>query len=102
MIKLEMGKVGELGGGPKQETHIVINISELEKHSVNISILNIFNSAHHIKHEVSVCLLVLGAVEPVPVGAPQKRPAVPAEFLEQTALPTQAGDHYVGDPINSI
>lgn len=36
MIKLEMGKVGELGGGPKQETHIVINISELEKHSVNI------------------------------------------------------------------
>ena len=25
MIKLEMGKVGELGGGPKQETHIVIS-----------------------------------------------------------------------------
>ena len=58
--------------------------------------------SYHIKHEVSVCLLVLGAVEPVPVGAPQKRPAVAAEFLKQTALPTQAGDHYVGDPINSI
>ena len=31
MIKLEVGKVGELGGGSKQETQIVINISKLEE-----------------------------------------------------------------------
>ena len=62
---------------------------------VDISFL-ILNS--HIQHKVSLRLLVPGAVEAVPVGAPQEGPAVGAQSLQQRALPTQASDHDIGDP----
>ena len=52
----------------------------------------------HVENEVSVRLLVLGAVQAVPVGAPQKGPAVAAQLLEQLAFSTQAAYHNVGDP----
>ena len=99
MIKLQVGKVGELGGGPKQKAHIIIEVAELE---TTLYILIFQTCSHHIEHEESVRLLVQGAVEAVPVGAPQKRPAVAGEFLEQTALPTQAADYNVGNPMYKV
>ena len=98
MIKLQVGKVGELGGRPKQKAHIIIEVADLETSWYILIILNFY----HIEHEESVRLLVQGAVEAVPVGAPQERPAVAGEFLEQTALPTQAADYNVGNPMYKV
>ena len=30
VIQLQVGKVGELGGGPKQKAHIIVEVAELE------------------------------------------------------------------------
>ena len=63
-----MGKVGELRAGPEQKTRLVIHISKLETIFVDFEMFSLIHS--HIEHEVSVGLLVLGAVEPVPVSSP--------------------------------
>ena len=77
MTKLKVGKVGELRAGPKQKTRLVIHISKLEIIFGDFEIFSLIHS--HIEHEVSVGLLVLGAVEDVD-GTPSQRSWSPQQL----------------------